>query len=162
MKSLKKILADASVIHWFSGLRKLISICVILLLIIAGFSLVPIKNVSADDSGGPGVPGGGAIPPPPAFDSHNPICINGNMNFTDKNGVRSGDGTQYNPYIIENWSINASTAHGICIKNTDAFFVIRNCSVYNGEGNYDGVFFSNVKNGKIQYVYTVDNWDGVY
>jgi len=171
LKSLKKILADASVIHWFSGLRKLISICVILLLIMAGFSLVPIKNVSADDSGGPGqppsggVPPGGAVPgvpPLPEFDSHDPICINGNANFTAENGVRSGNGTQHNPYIIENWSINASTAHGICIKNTDAFFVIRNCSVYNGEGNYDGVFFSNVKNGKIQYVYTVDNWDGVY
>jgi hypothetical protein len=37
-------------------------------------------------------------------------------------------------YIIENYVINASKANGIDIRNTTAYFVIRNCLVENGGG----------------------------
>ncbi|MEM1705016.1 MAG: hypothetical protein QW623_04640 [Candidatus Hadarchaeales archaeon] len=65
-------------------------------------------------------------------DLHAPIYIVGNENFTPTNGVRGGSGTETDPYIIENWEINASTAGGIYIKNTAAYFVIRNVLVENG------------------------------
>ncbi|TDA33944.1 MAG: hypothetical protein DSO02_03230, partial [Hadesarchaea archaeon] len=59
-------------------------------------------------------------------DPHAPIYIEGDGNFKPANGVRSGSGTKTDPYIIENWEIDASNAHGIHIKNTTAYFVIRN------------------------------------
>ncbi len=79
---------------------------------------------------------------------HDPIVIIGNGNFTSKNGVTSGSGLPDNPYIIENWVINASLATlgvriiwfgnfaihspGILIANTTAYFVIRNVNVHSG------------------------------
>ncbi|MCK5585930.1 hypothetical protein KAJ02_07645, partial [Candidatus Bipolaricaulota bacterium] len=55
-----------------------------------------------------------------------PIYIYGNAGFTYNNGVSSGSGTQYDPFIIEGWHIIASGASfGINIENTSAHFVIR-------------------------------------
>jgi len=94
--------------------------------------------------------------------SHNPIYINGNENFTSENGVISGNGTENNPYVIEGWEIDASTANGIKIINTTAFFIIRNCSISHGRNNYhDGIVLSNVINGKIIDNKIFDNFDGV-
>lgn len=67
-----------------------------------------------------------------AMVTRNPILINGNAGFTPANGVTSGSGTESNPYVIEGWDINASSANGIEIRNTTAYFVIRNCYVHNG------------------------------
>ena len=81
---------------------------------------------------------------------HSPIYIDGNSNFTAANGVVSGSGTASDPYIIENWIINASGANGISIGNTTAFFVVRNCEAYNGSlGNYVGICMENVSNGAV-------------
>jgi len=43
-----------------------------------------------------------------------PIIITGDNDFTEANGVTSGSGTAGDPYIIENWAIDASggTAYG--------------------------------------------------
>jgi parallel beta-helix repeat protein len=83
--------------------------------------------------------------------SHDPISINGDNQFTSPNGVTSGSGTQSNPYIIENWVINASSADGISIVNTTKSFAIRNCSVENGyNNNYDGIYLSNVVNAVVE------------
>ncbi|MDI6707562.1 MAG: hypothetical protein QME47_00485 [Candidatus Thermoplasmatota archaeon] len=51
---------------------------------------------------------------------HEPILIDGNENFTAENGVSnpSAEGTESDPYIIENWDIDASTANGIEIRDT--------------------------------------------
>jgi parallel beta-helix repeat protein len=92
-----------------------------------------------------------------ALSSHAPIYIVGNDNFPTANGVVAGSGTIGNPYIIENWEIDASTAHGIWIRNTTVYFIIRNCYV---SGNYskDGIHFDNVTNGKIDnYISRQDN-----
>ena len=58
--------------------------------------------------------------------------IDGNSDFTTTNGVVSGSGTSYDPYIIEKWSINASQECGISISGTNAHFIIRNCYIYDG------------------------------
>ena len=71
--------------------------------------------------------------------SHDPIYINGNSEFTFENGVSNPGvaGTADDPYIIQNWDINAGTAHGIYIENTDVYFIIRNCVIHDGKNNYN-------------------------
>jgi len=95
---------------------------------------------------------------------HTPIHINGNADFASQAASEGwqGDGTANNPYIIENYDINASTTHGIYIENTDVYFIIRNCIIHDGKGKYDGIFFYNVKNGKIDNVTSYNNWNGIY
>ena len=61
-----------------------------------------------------------------------------------------GNGTYNNPYIIENYEINASIRHGIEIRNTNLNFIIKNVSVSNGRSNYNhGFYFTNVTNGEL-------------
>jgi parallel beta-helix repeat protein len=81
--------------------------------------------------------------------SRNPIFIDGNSGFTAANGVVNPDaaGNASDPYIIENWDINASGTTGIEIRNTNAFFIIRNVTVYGGE---NGIILQNVQNGVIK------------
>jgi len=81
---------------------------------------------------------------------HAPIFINGDNQFTSANGVTSGSGTANDPYIIENWAINASGTHGITIQSTTAYFIIRNCLVKNGGDSYNGIYLNHVINGRIE------------
>ena len=90
------------------------------------------------------------------------ICINGNDNFTPSNGASSGSGIASDPYIIENWVIDASGAHGIWIENTTKYFVIRNCLIENGGGPHYGIYLENVNNGKIENNTCENNSTGVY
>jgi len=93
---------------------------------------------------------------------HDPISINGNAQFTSANGVVSGSGTQSDPYIIENWDINANTAKGIEIRNTNVYFIIRNCVIHDGKSNNKyGIYFYNVTNGKIDGVTSYNNYYGI-
>jgi parallel beta-helix repeat protein len=80
---------------------------------------------------------------------HAPILIVGNDNFTPANGVNGGSGTENDPYIIENWDISAENANGIDIRNTTAYFIVRNCYMHDQWENYCGIYFSNVTNGEI-------------
>jgi parallel beta-helix repeat protein len=85
-----------------------------------------------------------------AYTLHVPIYINGNAGFTPANGVTGGSGTPADPYIIEGWEIDASTAHGIAIWNTDAHFVIRGIYVHSGFRDYDDIVLAFVANGSIE------------
>jgi len=78
----------------------------------------------------------GHIPDPaPMLTTHAPIRINSDSEFNATNGVTGGNGTAGNPYIIDNWNINATGAGcGIYVGNTTKYFVIRNCTVYNASG----------------------------
>ncbi len=87
--------------------------------------------------------------------NHSPININGNDKFTSKNGVTAGNGTEEDPYIIENWIIvgNGSISTGILINNTNVFFIIRNCTVYgfyHPDEYHSGIKLSYVENGMIE------------
>jgi uncharacterized repeat protein (TIGR01451 family) len=94
--------------------------------------------------------------------SHDPIYIDGNDNFTPANGVVAGSGTLADPYIINNWDINAENAIGIEIRNTTAYFIIRNCHVYGGrENGFDGIRFENVANGRIDDSRSDNNYRGI-
>ena len=93
--------------------------------------------------------------------SHDPIYINGNDEFTSENGVTGGSGTSDDPYIIENWEINASFQDGITIRNTSVNFSIMNCLVHNGGINFDGIVFINVTNGVIEVTKITGNRNGI-
>ncbi|MEM4161381.1 MAG: fibronectin type III domain-containing protein, partial [Thermoplasmata archaeon] len=86
------------------------------------------------------------------------IHINGNADFASKAALYGweGDGSQGNPYIIENYSIDGNgTEYCIWIENTDVYFVIRNCNVYGATDYNDtpggtGIALNNVRNGTLE------------
>ncbi len=75
------------------------------------------------------------------------IRINGNSELDTFCSI--GNGTQENPFIIENLTIDASDATGILITQTDMFLTIRNCSITNGGDLHTGIILSSSKNVKI-------------
>ncbi|KXB07341.1 hypothetical protein AKJ51_01575 [candidate division MSBL1 archaeon SCGC-AAA382A20] len=107
--------------------------------------------------------GGGAVDEYPLMEAtdtidgytpRKPIRIDNNAEINASHGVSGGSGTQGDPYIIENKSIDGS-GYGYCIYvgNTTKYFEIRNCSLYNASGNLGnywkntGIYFYNVENG---------------
>jgi len=98
--------------------------------------------------------------------AHGPIHINGNGQFTSANGVTGGSGTQSNPYIIENWDIDGNGGtYCIWIENTTAWFVIRNCNLWNAtniasEPWGTGIYLKNVTNGALQNNNCSGNFNG--
>lgn len=92
--------------------------------------------------------------------SGGPIRIRSDDQFTGTNGVVSGSGTQANPYIIEGWTIDASSCDtsvwpyikvGIAISETSKYFVIRDCQVENASKYGVGISLSvDVSNGSVQ------------
>jgi len=88
----------------------------------------------------------------PELEAHDPIVITGNSGFTPANGVRSGSGTEGDPYIIERWEIATEDADGISISDTSDHVVIRLCNIYWPEKRdpyVDGIQLSNAVNVKI-------------
>jgi parallel beta-helix repeat protein len=85
--------------------------------------------------------------PNAALIPHAPIYIDGNTSLDTFCTV--GDGSFVNPYIIENYSIAATSSHGIEIKNTDAYLVIRNCVIENGSSTYHGIVLHTCYNVRI-------------
>ncbi len=94
--------------------------------------------------------------------SHSPIFIGSDSEFVPANGVTpGGSGTASNPYIIENWDIDASTTAGITIVSTRAYFVIRNAVVHDGGSKYYGIWLWNVTNGEVFAVNATRNRIGI-
>lgn len=90
-----------------------------------------------------------------SYQLHPIIIIDGNASFTAANGVSSGTGTRTNPYIIENWNIthfsnDVSNFYAIVIRNTNAYFTIRNVYLCGVGTSSIGVYFNNVTNGQLQ------------
>ena len=89
-----------------------------------------------------------------------PILINGIDDFSSQNGVRNpwAAGTKMDPFIIENWIIDGGSL-GTCIDilNSDVYFIIRNCTVFNSQVGpigtdpffHAGIRLFNVSNARI-------------
>ncbi|UCE37523.1 MAG: right-handed parallel beta-helix repeat-containing protein [Thermoplasmata archaeon] len=92
-----------------------------------------------------------------------PIFIDGNADFAAKAAQEGwpGEGTESNPYIIEDYIIYAYFANGIDIRNTDVYFVIRNSNIHEGGSNFNGIYFRNVENGAIEKSEIYNNHDGI-
>jgi uncharacterized repeat protein (TIGR01451 family) len=59
--------------------------------------------------------------------------------------------------------ISAASADGIDILNTTSYFIVRNCLVENGNSyNYDGIYFYNVINGKVENTTVGNNYNGIH
>lgn len=102
---------------------------------------------------------------------HDPILINGDSDFSHRNGVSKGKGTSSHPYIIENLEINASLvsclqcrAAGIEIRNTNSYFIIQDVFIHSGAlasyGN-SGINLYNVSNGLVETSRFQDNAVGI-
>ena len=126
--------------------RKCLAVGIILLFVGAG--VIPSFAQSISEKSPPVINQGG---------DHVPIHIESNDEFTSENGVTSGDGTENNPYLIENWVFVGSN-QAISIWNTDAYFIIRNCTI---RGFQDGIWFLRVANGGIEEttIETTTAWD---
>jgi len=102
--------------------------------------------------------------------AHAPIHINGNADFANQaaNEHWPGSGTENDPYIIEGYDIDAyGGSYGIWIKNTDVYFVIRNCYVFNATNGASapygaGIALNNVRNGTITENNLSGNYMGIY
>ena len=78
--------------------------------------------------------------------SNNPI-ISINSNYELNQTATSGNGTLLNPYVIEGFTINGNgSLYCILINNTDKFFIIRDCTIFNS--TY-GIYLNNVSNGEV-------------
>lgn len=76
------------------------------------------------------------------------IVINNNWSDTrDFYNWCSGSGTRDDPYVIKDVNINGeNSGNCITIKNTNEYFTIRNCTLFNSN---KGIFLENVENGQI-------------
>ena len=82
------------------------------------------------------------------LESHPPITILSDSDFTASNGVRGGDGTIDAPYIISHWHIDGEQT-GYCIRVADvsSIFRIEHCVLIRG-GGY-AVELSGIKRAEI-------------
>ncbi|MEW5826058.1 MAG: NosD domain-containing protein [Candidatus Bipolaricaulota bacterium] len=91
---------------------------------------------------------------------HRAILITNDYEFTVENGVCSGSGTFADPYIIENWSIDAGyDRYGIRIQGTTRPFVIRNVKVSGASGA--AISLNHVENGTLEDCLFRANWIGL-
>jgi len=91
---------------------------------------------------------------------HRAIVISNDYEFTVENGVCSGTGDLNNPYVIENWSIDAGyDDYGIRIHGTTRAFVIRNVEISGAAKS--AAYLSYVQNGRIEDCRFEANWTGV-
>ena len=103
--------------------------------------------------------------------SHAPIRIDNDTDFANQATSEgwNGSGTVADPYIIENYDING-TGHGYClyIGNTTSYFVVRNCSLHEANGNPEayywnsGIVLYNIRDGAIVSNNASNNDYGIY
>ncbi|MBU1050094.1 right-handed parallel beta-helix repeat-containing protein [Candidatus Bipolaricaulota bacterium] len=91
---------------------------------------------------------------------HSSIVISNDYEFTVENGVCSGSGTLNDPFVIENWIIDAGyDNYGIKIHGTTRAFIIRNVEISGAAKS--AIYLSYVKNGKIEDSLLEGNWVGI-
>ena len=115
----------------------------------------------APSEGNPPAPN---VPARVSYNIHAPISINGNAAFATKALAETwpGDGSIGNPYIIQGYDINASSAHGIFIQNTDVYFIVRDCYVHDGGLNSEGIFLFSCVHGTVTDNICTNNYDGIF
>jgi hypothetical protein len=72
------------------------------------------------------------------------ILVDGDEGFEDPtvlNGVRSGNGTSEDPYVISNWTIEAADFYGIRLTGTSAHVVIQDVWIANAGQRHAGAFW---------------------
>ena len=116
--------------------RKLLVIAVFLILVMVWPPTVPTAKADLSN--------------PSVLKDHGVVNIQDNAGFVALNGVVAGKGTPTNPYIIENWTFSSNVSMIFQIKNTDAYYIVRNClfigaSKHNNPGV--GIWLTGTSNG---------------
>lgn len=96
-----------------------------------------------------------------SYTFHQPILIDGDIQFTGTNGVKSGNGTDSNPFIIEGWDITTTHATGIEIRSTTAFFTIRDCYIHGASSGYNAIYLFRCVNGVLENNVCSGNFLGI-
>ena len=98
------------------------------------------------------------------YTPHGTIYIDGDADFATQAAIEPwpGSGTQGDPYLIENYEIDASSTHGIRIRNTNVFFIIRDSLIQDGGNNNEGIYIDNIKNGIVDNCTVTNNKNGIY
>ena len=118
-----------------------VSLCLMIMLAISMMTILSMRPQEKDAA-----PQELSTPITISYTLHAPIFINGNGGFiVGTNGVTGGSGTESDPFIIEDWSIDASFTDGIRMENADVHFIIRNCRIYNAalRGYHIGIYLDN-------------------
>ena len=104
-------------------------------IILFAFNFIAVQNVSADPT----------------------------ISITDNSGFIGypGSGTAGDPWRIENKIISAASADGIYIKDTTDYFVIKNCTIYDGGSTYHGIYLNNVTHGRVENCTVYNNTWGI-
>jgi len=92
----------------------------------------------------------------PDIQDHAPIVIDGNAAFTEENGVRSGSGTEADPYMIERWNVSSMDSIAFSLNNTTSHVVISLCNFHGNDSN-DGISITNSRNVIIEDCRFIDN-----
>ena len=99
---------------------------------------------------------------PPQSEHHESgIAVRSNLGFALYGWI--GNGTSDNPYIIEGLTM-VTSGPSITISNTDAYFIIRNCTLQSTTGGIPcAIVFDTVKNGVIENctLTAIESW-GAY
>jgi len=93
------------------------------------------------------------------------IHIDGNSGWAafKAAGNCTGNGTYSNPYVIEDLVIDGGGYENcILIENSNVYFKIKNCSVYNSRNLTAGIRLQNVNNSQLIENYCTSNHYGIY
>ena len=98
---------------------------------------------------------------PNEYAPHAPILVVGNSGFTPENGVIFGSGTASDPYVIAGWDVNASTATGVEIRSTTAYYILRHMRIHSGTAIqpylHEGIKIEDASNGRVESIESYDN-----
>ncbi len=92
-----------------------------------------------------------------------PILIEGDEDFTPENGVNQGDGTQENPFIIEDYLISGlEYSEGISISETTKYCIIRDVIITDIQRGISLSYADNIQieECQIKNIYGLDGEDG--
>jgi len=88
------------------------------------------------------------------------IHIDNNWTAAKSVGICTGNGTYYEPFVIEDLVIDGGgSGNCILIENSDVYFKIENCTVYN---SLEGIRLSNVNNSLIITNNCSSNYHGIF
>jgi parallel beta-helix repeat protein len=98
---------------------------------------------------------------------HSPFTISSEGDFTKPGAgsgcecVRSGSGTEADPFLISDWIINSTDTDGIVIFGTSVHFLIARVELRSNDQNR-GFYISDAQNGVIEDSQITDWWFGVF
>ena len=133
--------------------KMIISFFIVCVFVVSFVQLLMLQSLNSSES----------LPHPAriAVTPHDPILIVGNGDFEISDAVRGGSGTPSDPYIISDWSIDATDMNGIYIIGTDVNFIIRNVTINATLPNNDAILLEGVTDAQIRNVTLTDCARGI-